>query len=444
MAKIVRKAAKLFGNTAGALENAQFGSLAASAPIYSKDLDVIQALSNFGAGWFSAVIGGNSPAIEDMNSLFLALFQQVAYLMQTGIPEYNSTTVYFVGSEVNDGFGNIYRCILDSGGSGISGIPLTTTTNWIRVNGPNTVVISSANSPYTLAYADNGKTFLVNTTPGAVVFNLPVAVLNFQFTVKDVTGAVITNNITIIRNGSELIENQPTNYIISEQWNVKQFTCDGTNWWVTIGAVPTTQKSVMKAGSLIPYAGASTPTGWFDCDGAAYVSASYPQLSTALSTSWATCTNPLTGSPYSAPSAGSFRVPDLRGAFIRGAGGPNVAGVTTTLAGYQADTTAKNGLTATAGIQSANHSHVDVGHTHIVNSTNQLTYSNAGAIGGSGTNYVITPGGTVITLTTLTASANLGNQTADHIHTITVGNGDAETRPDNVGVRWICKIWDAS
>jgi len=57
------------------------------------------------------------------------------------------------------------------------------------------------------------------------------------------------------------------------------------------------------------------PSGWLVCNGAEYAIADYGDLHTAIGTTWGALTNGSGG-------AGSthFRVPDLRGAFLRGTG----------------------------------------------------------------------------------------------------------------------------
>ncbi|PMZ30506.1 hypothetical protein C1X25_36230, partial [Pseudomonas sp. GW247-3R2A] len=85
---------------------------AAGSPVISSDPTVIQSLSNWLTGWFGAVVGGNSPAIEDMNAVCFVYAYQLAYLMQQGIPEYDSGTTYFTGSLCTSG-GVIYRSLQD-------------------------------------------------------------------------------------------------------------------------------------------------------------------------------------------------------------------------------------------------------------------------------------------------------------------------------------------
>lgn len=99
-AKVTRAIQKLFGSTGPTNQFGKFGSLAAAAPATSKDPAQIQSLSNYLQGWFGAVVGNNSPAIEDMNSLCYLFSYQLAYLLQQGIPEYDVAQEYFIGSYV--------------------------------------------------------------------------------------------------------------------------------------------------------------------------------------------------------------------------------------------------------------------------------------------------------------------------------------------------------
>ena len=132
MAKIQRKSAKLFGESAiaGIGGIAQFGSLAAGEINYSKDPDIIQALDAYKNGWSDAVTGNKSPAIEDRNALDYLLSYQQAYIMQRGVPEWISTETYYKGSFVSLDNGHMYVSKTDNN---INNNPSTDTneTNWI-------------------------------------------------------------------------------------------------------------------------------------------------------------------------------------------------------------------------------------------------------------------------------------------------------------------------
>jgi len=95
----------------------EFGSLAAGDPqFYSGSTitpTIVQMLSNYLTGWYGAVVGANSPTIQDMNSLCFLYAYQLAYLMQAGVPEYDSGTTYYKGSLAQDGAGNLFIALVD-------------------------------------------------------------------------------------------------------------------------------------------------------------------------------------------------------------------------------------------------------------------------------------------------------------------------------------------
>lgn len=229
MAKIERKLQKIFGVDSGATEVAQFGSLAAGSPLFSKDPEVIQALSNYLDGWFAGVEGAYSPAIEDMNALCYLFAYQLSYLMQTGLAEWNDETTYYIGSLVNDGLGNIYASEIDDN----LNQALTDATKWRRVNGSSVQAVNPAVTPtVTLVAADNGKIFNVNTANGACAFNLPTGQPDFQFTVKDVGGLASLNAVTLVPNGAQLVEGLNSTYSCDADFGAWTLTWDGTNWYL--------------------------------------------------------------------------------------------------------------------------------------------------------------------------------------------------------------------
>lgn len=62
------------------------------------------------------------------------------------------------------------------------------------------------------------------------------------------------------------------------------------------------------AGSTITFAAAAAPAGWLECDGAVVLRATYPGLFAAIGTVFNT----------GGESGAQFRLPDLRGEFVRG------------------------------------------------------------------------------------------------------------------------------
>jgi microcystin-dependent protein len=214
------------------------------------------------------------------------------------------------------------------------------------------------------------------------------------------------------------------------------------------------------AGMVIPYAGAAIPPGWLECNGAEVDISAHPVLAAALGSTWNTAKNPLTNVNYAAPAAGKFRLPDMRGAFLRGSSGGanNAQGVATGLAEFQAHKTAKNGLSNAASSLSAltlNASSVsgsvgggDGAHAH---RTGALVGANAGSFHTwsasptqTGGTYGFGYGDHAVSATnsghghgiSLTSSAQSLSSGAVTAQTIT---GDSETRPDSVGVRYLIK-----
>lgn len=230
MPKITRANQKIFGSLSGANEIATFGSLAAGSPAFTVDPDVIQSLNNYLGGWFSAVIGANSPAIEDMNAICFLFARQLAYLYQTGVPEWNASTVYYTGSLATDSSGMIYVSLINDNTNGALSDP----SKWRSASGLNTVAIDPGATPTrTLVAADNGKVFYVNTNNGVFSLTLPSASISgFQFTVKDTAGKASVSPIGILQAGGALIENLNSSYSCAADYGSWSFFSTGTAWFI--------------------------------------------------------------------------------------------------------------------------------------------------------------------------------------------------------------------
>lgn len=102
MAAIPRKTQQVFAGALTAPGNiAKYGSLAASAPAYSSDLAQIQTaawLQGLLAALINAPGGLASPALEDFNGIFYVITTQLAYILQTGIGEWDAGTDYQTNS----------------------------------------------------------------------------------------------------------------------------------------------------------------------------------------------------------------------------------------------------------------------------------------------------------------------------------------------------------
>jgi hypothetical protein len=77
----------------------------------------------------------------------------------------------------------------------------------------------------------NNRVHFVNTS-AARSLTLPAASAGARITVKDITGSANVNNITIVRAGSEKIENVAASYVMDETYRSITLVCDGTDWWI--------------------------------------------------------------------------------------------------------------------------------------------------------------------------------------------------------------------
>lgn len=161
MAALAKVAQKLFGSGGAASGFGEFGSFAGGSPTNTKDPTLIQANGAFIAGWLAAILANDNPAIEDMNSLFLLAFYQIAYSWQAGIPEWDTVTEYKIGSLVNVG-GKVYvsATALNTGNL------VTDKVNWYL---QDSKTVTTALASYTFGDED-----IVRSTNAAATIKLPL------------------------------------------------------------------------------------------------------------------------------------------------------------------------------------------------------------------------------------------------------------------------------
>lgn len=94
--------------------------------------------------------------------------------------------------------------------------------------------IQSVSVTTTPTTAISGKTYLITTSSLAITMQLPTPSANTWFIFKDVSNNAYTNNITIKRAGTELIDNIAADYVIGNNGAALTLMCDGTNWF-TVG-----------------------------------------------------------------------------------------------------------------------------------------------------------------------------------------------------------------
>ena len=156
------------------------------------------------------------------------------------------------------------------------------------------------------------------------------------------------------------------------------------------------------AGTIITFGGTSAPTGYLACEGQQVLQSEYPTLYAAIGTTWGSAAQP----------ALYFKLPDLRGAFLRGTGSHGTSNM------------ANGNDFAGQAVGSFENDQMQ-GHKH--------TFGTTGDIGQSGSNRNAphTPN------TDLTYLGIVGNPSTDGTNG-TPRTGD-ETRPFNAGILYCIK-----
>lgn len=156
-------------------------------------------------------------------------------------------------------------------------------------------------------------------------------------------------------------------------------------------------------GTVLLWMGYGTaPEGYVFCDGRTLDSVSNTQYQDLFN---------LIGTRFGGTGPANFKVPDMRGYFVRGASTTQLA---TSVGVFQSDATAVNGLRGTTTSNGA--------HSHTAS-----LYRGHGGTGG----FVDGNEGGVQSVKSVNASGN-------HSHTLNL-NGDTETRPKNMSVNYIIK-----
>ncbi len=78
----------------------------------------------------------------------------------------------------------------------------------------------------------NNIIYLVDTSSGARSLTLPSPSLGVHIQLKDTAGQANTNNITIVRAGSENIEGVASSKLLTSNWGAWEFISDGTDWFM--------------------------------------------------------------------------------------------------------------------------------------------------------------------------------------------------------------------
>ena len=131
MAKLTRVTGKLFGETATATGDnpqiGQFGSALAGTYVASTDIETIQNLTAWSNGFIDSVTPSeNFPPLPEMTGFGKVLSYQQNYLLQQGMPEWDSATTYYTNSYCSYN-GVIYVSLSDNN---TNNNPASSPTKW--------------------------------------------------------------------------------------------------------------------------------------------------------------------------------------------------------------------------------------------------------------------------------------------------------------------------
>ncbi len=284
-----------------------------------------------------------------------------------------------------------------------------------------------------IAVAQNGISFqgIARDPQGNAIANQSVSV---TFTIGSFTEAqdLQTDNFGIFSASIGSVETTAFNQLnfanINENLKVE---VDGTVIYDNkFNAVPYAKaaENGVPPGCIMPFAGPenNVPAGWLLCNGQSVAKTGvYEKLYQAIGTGWG-------------DDGGKFKIPDLRGVFLRGINNgrtdgykdPDVMSRLTLNGGNSGDKVGSFQDDATSRPNAKFTTNTTGKHTHTVTDYYFQERSNDWLSGGSDSPGNGTGNNTSASRTT--------TEVGDHSHEIT-GGGDLETRPVNAGVNFIIK-----
>jgi microcystin-dependent protein len=277
----------------------------------------------------------------------------------------------------------------------------------------------SANTTLTV---DDAGLVLVNASGGARTITLPAAnalggrPIRFQIEKTDSTA----NTVTVQCAGADTIEGA-TSVVLSGQWASVTLVSDGVSVWVMLSS-----GDQMPVGSIVHFPGTSAPTGFLKINGAMLNRVSFARLWAYAQASG----NLVTEAAWLAPNgqgafsqgdgSTTFRIPDLRGEFIRGFDD-----------GRGADAGRGIGTSQNGQLLSHGHAVSDAGHQH------WSGVNNGGGGDYYGSSAPVNPTNSAASRYSLIGglTSNTSHLTSTQQTGITIANtGGAENRPRNIAL----------
>ncbi len=196
-----------------------------SVIIYSDGTDWYTQSSGSGGGSGVTTVGTIDSQTASADGLVISgttIYAQSASATNPGMV--NTTTQTMAGAKTWSGAAVFSSTV--STGALTAG---TTTTN-NTLTGGTIFTTRSLAADLTIDTTTKDMIILVSTAAARNI-TLPAPVNGRTFIIKDKTGSAETNNITLIRNGSEQIEGIAASRVLKTNWGVWTITTDGTDWF---------------------------------------------------------------------------------------------------------------------------------------------------------------------------------------------------------------------
>ena len=188
------------------------------------------------------------------------------------------------------------------------------------------------------------------------------------------------------------------------------------------GALSFTSVQGVPTGAVFCMAVATVPSGYLECDGTAVSRTTYAALFAVI------------GTQYGNPNSTQFRVPDLRGEFVRGFDNNRNIDSGRSIGSSQGSQNAQHNHSASATSTAGAHSHSLNYQRKQVEDTGTAFVTDIRRQGGDG------DGGST-TFTNNTDSGFMNNATVSVSTSVSIANqGGNESRPRNVAMMYVIKI----
>lgn len=109
--------------------------------------------------------------------------------------------------------------------------PQTSSTAIHKVSGGLYQTVRTITGNLTIDTTTTDYYILCNQS-GAINITLPTPVIGRVLVIKDISGAAATNNITLVRSGTEKIEGIAASRLLQTNWGSWTLTTDGTDWFI--------------------------------------------------------------------------------------------------------------------------------------------------------------------------------------------------------------------